>query len=277
MDQRPANALGDFLRGQRARVSPREAGLPSVGDRRVAGLRREEVAVLAGVSADYYTRLEQGRERSPSAQVVDALCTALRLGADARAHAFRLAGLAPSTPGAVENVSPELRQMMDAFPHAAAYITNPAFRVLAANPTAAALIAPIQGPEGILGSIFLSPAARDYYVNWDDVAQAAVHALRLSAGFVPQHPEVTDLVTLLHAESDAFRRIWDDHTVSGLALTRKTIRHPLVGVMDLNYQTFDIRSAPGQQLTAVTAQAGSDGAERLALLATASTRRAEHV
>ncbi|GAA2513894.1 helix-turn-helix transcriptional regulator [Winogradskya humida] len=263
--------LGAFLRAYRARVTPQEAGLHTGGDRRVEGLRREEVAVLAGVSADYYTRLEQGRERTPSAQVVDALCTALRLGPDARLHAFRLAKLSPTAPETVDQVSPELRQMMDAFPHAAAYVTNPAFRVLATNAAAAALIAPLQRPEGILSTIFLGDIARDYYTNWDEVARASVGALRLATGFTPPHPDVAALVTQLHRDSADFRRLWDDQSVSGLTLTRKTIRHPEVGVLHLNYQTLDVRSAPGQQLTVVTAEPGSPSADALALLATLGT------
>ena len=118
------NELGDFLRAQRARITPESAGLRSVGSRRVIGLRREEVAVLAGVSSDYYACLEQGRERTPSPQLMEAVARALQLGADARDHAFRLARLAPTTRVTDEQASPHLRQLMDSFPTAAAYVVK---------------------------------------------------------------------------------------------------------------------------------------------------------
>ncbi|MET0901365.1 MAG: helix-turn-helix transcriptional regulator, partial [Mycobacterium sp.] len=251
----PVNQLGGFLRAQRARVTPQEAGLPAVSGRRVAGLRREEVAVLSGVSADYYARLEQGRERTPSAQVVDAISQALRLTTDAREHAFRLAKLSPHSARTGDVVSQELLQTMHAFPQAIAYVTNPALRILAANPAAAAFIAPMRRREShVLAAIFLDPVARTFYVNWDEVSRAYVSALRLAEGFVPRHREVTELVERLYGESQAFRELWDDQTVEGLTATQRTIRHPEVGLLQLSYQTFDVRNVPGQQLTVATAK-----------------------
>ncbi|MFI5733546.1 helix-turn-helix transcriptional regulator [Kribbella sp. NPDC051587] len=257
--------LGEFLRAHRARLTPQEVGLVATAGRRVAGLRREEVAVLAGVSADYYTRLEQGRERTPSAQVVDSICRALRLEEDARGHLFRLAQLSPSVEHATEAIAPELLQTMEAFAHAAAYVTNPAFRVLVANPAAAQLITPLQAQEeNVLAALFFDPFAQEFYGNWDEVVRASVSALRLSAGFTPPHPEVTSLVQRLYDDSPLFRGLWDDQSVAGLTVTRKTIHHPEAGLLELSFQTFDVRSAPGQQLTVATAAAGTPSADVLA-------------
>lgn len=269
--------LGDFLKAQRARVSPADVGLPNVEGRRVAGLRREEVAVLAGVSVDYYTRLEQGRERTPSAQVVDSICRALRLSPDARDHAYRLARLAPSIQPPTGTVSDDLLQLMDAFPGAAAYVVDPAFHVIAANATATALLGPTQIDAGGLEYIFLDPDARSYFVEWDVVARASVSALRLAAGFASPHPDVPPLIDRLLRGSPSFAALWADHTVAGLNITYKIIDHPDVGRLELTYQTLDVRDAPGQQLTVATASAGSASADKLALLGTLdATRRARN-
>lgn len=265
--------LGEFLRSQRARITPADVGLPDVGGRRVEGLRREEVAVLAGVSSDYYTRLEQGRERTPSAQVVDALSTALRLSPDAREHAFRLARLAPASPPTPGAVSPELLQLMDAFPQAAAYVTDPGFQILAANTTAKALLGPSQLTLGAFDFLFLDPDAHSYFARWDHVARAAVSALRLAAGYASPHPAVPPLIARMRGRSLQFRRFWDDHTVAGLSLTEKVINHPDVGQLTLTYQTLDVREAPGQQLTVATAALGSPSADALALLGTLEVTR----
>ncbi|MGD8166492.1 helix-turn-helix domain-containing protein [Herbiconiux sp. P16] len=268
-----SNSLGEFLRAQRSRVAPSAVGLPEILGRRVSGLRREEVAVLAGVSADYYTRLEQGRERTPSAQVVDAISNAMRLSPDERAHAYRLARLAPRVQATGAVVSAELLQLMDAFPNSAAYVVDAAFRVLAANPTAKALLGPTQLKDGGLEFIFLDVSSHDYFVEWDVVARASVSALRLAAGYASPHPAVEPLIATLLRDSPAFATMWADHTVAGLNITYKVIDHPDVGRMRLTYQTLDVRDAPGQQLTVATAPVGSSSADALALLGSIGATR----
>lgn len=270
------NDLGRFLHAQRAQITPADVGLPLVGSRRVTGLRREEVAVLAGVSVDYYARLEQGRERAPSAQMMDAICLALRMGIDSRRHAFRLARLAGSTPQVIaESVSPELQQMLNYLPNAAAYIVNPAFRVLAANRVAKALIGADQYDQTI-HYLFTNPAAHRYFLNWNTVARGAVSALRLAAGYPSPHAEVTALIDRL-GRTDTFAAMWGDHEVAGLTISHKKINHPEVGRIELSYQTFDVRDAPGQQLIVATAPAASPSADALALLGTIDATRSREL
>ena len=262
------NELGEFLKAQRARITPEEAGLRSVGSRRVSGLRREEVAVLAGVSADYYARLEQGRERAPSPQLMEAICRALLLTPDGRDHAFRLARLAPTTRITTEEPSHHLRQLLNSFPRAAAYVVNPAFRVIAANDIATGLIAPAHHDSQIMQYMFLDPTAKTYFTQWDQMARAAVSAIRLAAGYSPAHPEVVTLIRRLYARSTEFAAVWDDRAVEGLSVSHKVIQHPTVGRLELAYQTFDVREAPGLQLTVATAEPGGPSEDALALLGT---------
>ncbi|MFE7114393.1 helix-turn-helix domain-containing protein [Streptomyces sp. NPDC057654] len=263
------NHLGDFLRTRRAALRPQDVGIPSYGARRVAGLRREEVAVLAGVNADYYTRLEQGRERNPSPQVLDALSRALHLDTDARAHAYRLAGATlndqPSA-HAAERVSPALRQLMDGYPNTPAFVMNRTLDLLAANALADALYAPFEPADNLARMAFLDPAGRGFYADWDRAAQATVANLREAAGFDPDNPRLRELVRALTEHSADFTRLWNTHAVHGKTQDTKHFLHPDVGPLALTYQAFDVREAPGQQLVIYHAEPDSPSAHSLDLL-----------
>ncbi|WP_217168080.1 helix-turn-helix transcriptional regulator [Streptomyces sp. AC512_CC834] len=275
------NHLGEFLRARRAGLRPGDVGMVSHGTRRVAGLRREEVAVLGGVNADYYTRLEQGRERNPSPQVLDALARALRLDTDARAHLFRLAR---STPGEEElsvhtaaSVSPALRQLLDGYPHTPAFVLSRTLDLLAVNALAEALFTPFDPADNLARMTFLDPAGRHFYTDWEQVAQATVANLRQAAGFDPDSPPLRRLVAGLTERSPDFTRLWNAHGVRGKTQDAKNLRHPEVGPLALTYQAFDVRDAPGQQLVIYHAEPGSPSAHALGLLGSlhATGRRPE--
>ena len=262
------NALGEFLRARRARLGPEELGLASYGRRRVPGLRREEVAVLAGVNGDYYARLEQGRERNPSPQVLGALSEALRLDAEARDHLFRLAGAAPDGrgPATDRRVSPELVTLLDGYAHTPALVLDATLDVLAANALARALFSPFRRLDNLALTAFLDPAARSFYRRWPEVAEATVASLRHGTGPDPDHPRLREVVDTLLAASAEFAALWRSHVVSVKSQGPKELDHPEVGVLSLTYQTFDVRAAPGQQLVVYQAPPDSPSAQALALL-----------
>ncbi|TDC27568.1 XRE family transcriptional regulator [Streptomyces sp. 8K308] len=262
------NALGDFLRARRARLGPEDLGLASYGRRRVPGLRREEVAVLAGVNGDYYARLEQGRERHPSPQVLNALGDALRLDGESRDHLFRLAGAARDARGsaAVRRVSPELRALLDGYAHTPALVLDAALDVLAANALAAALFSPFRRLDNLALMAFLDPVARSFYRHWPEVAETTVASLRHGTGPDPEHSRLREVVDALLAAGDEFATLWHAHAVRLKGQGPKELDHPEVGALSLTYQTFDVRAAPGQQLVVYHAAPHTPSAQALSLL-----------
>lgn len=260
--------LGDYLRSRRALVGPVEVGLVSVGHRRVPGLRREEVALLAGVSVDYYIRLEQGRERSPSVQVLDALGAALRLDDDNRRHLFQIAGLAPRplVVAAPDRVDPALLRLMAAWPDNPALVYNRAYDVLAANAIADALFGDFGARGNLLSLVFTEPRARQFYADWPSIAANSVAGFRRSYGEAPGDPRVAAVLAELLAAGPEFADLWANHDVRGKTLATKMFRHPTVGSLTLQMQTFAVRSAPGQELVVYQADPGSPSADAVRLL-----------
>lgn len=268
--------LGAYLTARRARLTPADVNLPSTGWRRVPGLRREEVAQLVGVSVDYYVRLEQGRERTPSAQVVDALAVALRLDEDGRQHLFRLAGQSPrARPAAVtDRVDPSLAELMAAWPNNPAIVYNRAYDVLASNAIADVLFHDWAHSRNLMRVVFTDPAARSFYRDWHDVARNSVAGFRLSYGEAPGDPRTRQVLTELLTESPEFARLWTSHDARGKTLERKHFDHHAVGPLTLTMQTFAVRASPGQELVVYHADPGSRSSEALALLGTlAATSR----
>ncbi|GHB51024.1 transcriptional regulator [Streptomyces cirratus] len=270
-----SNDLGDFLRARRSRLQPADVGLASHGARRVPGLRREEVAVLAGMNSDYYARLEQGRERSPSPQILDAIGGALRMEDEARAHLYRLAGTAPDRdrPQPEETASTPLCRLLDGFT-TPAFVLNPATDFLAANALADALFAPFEKTDNLARMTFLDPAARGFFVHWARAAEAVVAALRHATGLDPRYRRLHGLVRSLAGASEEFAALWSAHAVHAKTRDAKEIFHRDVGRLALTFQTFDVREAPGQQLVVYHAEPGSPSARSLDLLGTLpATRR----
>jgi transcriptional regulator with XRE-family HTH domain len=259
------NSIGQFLRARREQVRPEDVDLEPGGRRRVAGLRRTEVALLAGVSSDYYVRLEQGRERNPSAQVVDALARALALDEEATAYLHDLARPRPRRRARRrEEVSPALLGMMAAWTETPAVVLGRRMNVLAHNQLGEALFAGHRYSDDLVRLVFLDQDARDFYPDWERVAVNTVGGLR--AGADPDDRGLIETVGELSLRSADFRRLWARHDIRQKAHETKRFRHPLVGELTLTYEALTVNSAPGQQLIVYQAEPGSSSAEALSLL-----------
>ena len=266
--------LRDFLRSRRARITPQEAGLaPQPGTRRVPGPRREEVAQLAGVSVDYYVRLERGRHVNVSENVLDALARALNLNDTERDHLFAVARPARSRrhPLPPQRVRPGLYQVLESLPGIPASVVGRRLDVLATNRMGRALIADFdQRPHrerNMARYMFLDPGARELYRDWEMSARSTVAALHRYAGRYPDDPQLAELIGDLSVRDTDFRRWWADHDVFRHTHGYKRLRHPVVGDLTLDYESLTVTGDPEQSLGLYTAAPGSASEQALRLLA----------
>lgn len=271
-----SNELSQFLTSRRAKVTPEQAGLRTFGRRQVPGLRREEVASLAGVSVEYYKRLERGNATGASDGVLDALADALQLDDVERAHLFDLARAAtPTAPKRTRRASggqvrPVVQQIVDTIGSPAA-VSNMRGDYLYANRLGRALFAPLfdsaeQPPNGARFT-FLDPAAQQFFIDWEKAAKDTVAALRAEAGRNPYDRALSDLVGELSTRSEPFRKWWAAHNVRNHQTGVKRLHHPLVGELDLSYEVMEVAADSGLRLAVFTATPGSRSAEALDLLA----------
>jgi transcriptional regulator with XRE-family HTH domain len=269
--------IREFLTTRRARITPDQAGLRTFGgSRRVPGLRREEVALLAGVSVDYYTRLERGTATGVSDTVLEALARALQLDETERTHLFDLVRAGQAAPRtrrrpSPQRVRPSVQRMLDAITGAPALVRNARHDLLAANDLGRALYSAqfdsLVGPPNSARFLFLDPRSPEIYVDWDKVANDVVASLRAEAGRDPYDRDLSDLVGELSTRSEPFRTLWAAHDVRVHDTGRKRMRHPLVGELDLTYESLELVADPGLSLFAFTAEPGSRSEEGLRLLA----------
>src|SRR3954454_16713900 len=280
--------LKEFLTTRRSRITPEQAGLPVyAANRRVTGLRREEVALLAGISVEYYTRLERGSVGGVSEGVLDGLVHALQLDEAERDHLYRLvrtastpAGRATRRTPARRRVRPAIQRILDQMPMPA-YLRNGRFDVLAANDLGRALYSPLYEHAAVHAPgespnsarfAFLDPAASDFFVDFDQVANDCVAFLRAEAGRDPYNKHLSGLVVELSTRSEDFRRRWAAHDVRYHRTGRKRLHHPLIGDLELDYEAFELAGDPGQRINVYTAAPDSAAEEALNLLASWTTR-----
>jgi transcriptional regulator with XRE-family HTH domain len=269
--------FSEFLTSRRARITPDQVGLASYGPRRVSGLRREEVAVLAGVSVPYYTRLERGEVRGVSESVLEALASALQLDDAERAHLFDLARAAHPTPvrprrrQANHRVRPDVQWTLDAITGAAAFVGNNRLDLLAANPLGLALYSELYAasarPVNNARFVFLDQRAETFYCDWDRAATETVAVLRWAAGRSPHDRDLSDLVGELATRSNEFRIRWAAHNVRFHDAAVKQLRHPIVGELSLHFNRLDLSADDGLMIFTYAAEPGSPSEDALRLLA----------
>ena len=280
--------LADFLKRARSQSDPLRAGLPTDGRvRRVAGLRREEVALLAGVSTDYYTRLEQGRKITPSPGVLDAIARALDLHTVGRAHLGNLIGAGPvrasRTAPSVQRVRPGLHQLLDALESQPAMILGRRMDILASNSLARALFADFDALKprhrNYARWLFFDDAAHELFVDWDAQARAAVESLRFAAAGHPDDRLTVELIDELSQKSGDFRQWWAEHRVYQRTFGTKRLRHPIVGDLSIDYETLSLPGDPDQTLFIYTTEPATSSRQALDLLVSwiqpAATSRTE--
>lgn len=270
--------IREFLSSRRARITPEESGLPAYGgNRRVKGLRREEVAMLAGVSVDYYIRMERGSLSGASDSVLDALAGALKLDEAERDHLFTLArqsetGARRRKRAPQSTVRPAIQQVLDAITEAPAWIRNGRHDIIAMNDLARALYSPVladpRRPANTTRFVYLHPEeAEAFFVDYDQIARDAAAMLRLEAGLNPHDKALIELVGELSTQSEAFRQRWASQDVRFHRSGRKRLHHPAVGQLDLDFEAMELPSEPGLKLNIYTAAAGTPTADALKLLA----------
>jgi transcriptional regulator with XRE-family HTH domain len=274
----PRIEIREFLTSRRARISPEDAGLQTYGARRVPGLRREEVAILAGISVAYYTRLERGDMNGVSESVLEALARALQLDDAERAHLFDLARA--SKPASAQRrrrapkqrLRPSIQHFLDGISGAAAIVHNARLDNLAANQLGRAFyadqFATARGPGPVNSAryVFLEPSARDFYADWDRAAGDVAAILRYAAGRDPFDRDLSDLVGELSTRSEEFRTRWAAHNVRLHETGVKDYHHSVVGDLTLTYNRLELPADPGLTITVWTAEPGSKSAEALSLL-----------
>jgi len=281
-----ATELGRFLTARRTQVTPDQVGLtPSTGVRRTPGLRREEVAVLAGMSIDYYTRLERGRETRPSPAVVDSLARALKLDQDEHNHlrelAARAAHFAPEPPPVPSRtVRPQLKLLLESLRPNPAYVTSRTLDVLAANPGAFSLFTGLEewpaAQRNIARFLFLHPTAREIYGDWEYQIRGCVARLRALAGTEPDAPDLAALAGELLVKSPEFAKLWERYDVTRRTpAQQKIFHHPQVGTITLSFQGMQLEGTPGQRLGVYTAEPGTPDYDAMLLLDMTAPQRSE--